>query len=240
MVLMNHQYGVYKLVDFWHSLGMNWNHIDAMLRGTGRFQWSELDGGILFTNGNMAVAKGESTIIATGESYPPLAKLWKDFTCHMTGDAQVGTLARFGRTNLWRSIGVEWIDEAYFRCFPGARWMAGPKRAVIPLGEGDSPVGIVMPLRVDAKDRFTPVDGISDAEVFSRFSSERNDYYAMTQEKIAREISDLQASISNNKDRITEIESEIDGDRRSITRLERLADERNLHVEPLRTDAKTD
>ena len=122
---------------------MNWLHIEALLKGTGSFKWFVLDGRTLVTNGFVAVLKGDMDLTQTGEPYAPLGKLWKNHMTQLGADLKVGELSKTGSQFL-RKIGDELIDEAYYRCFPSAKWIQGPKRPLIASVDG-ALVAIVMP-----------------------------------------------------------------------------------------------
>jgi hypothetical protein len=225
---------------------MNWKHIEAMLRGSGRFQWAVLNGEHLVSNGSFAVRRGGSTaecvVLLTepqcvGEPYSPLANLWSAHEKHLGVKSKIGGHPwKFGG-QFCREIDEEWIDEAYFRCFPGAVWSGGLKRSLMAHVDGRL-MGIVMP--TGQRGEKLPALGTTDAEVFSPYSNERNDWYLLTREKISSEIEDLCEHIEANEEKIKIAEEENDYYRREIESLERLAKERFHPVEPAALDAKTD
>jgi hypothetical protein len=225
---------------------MNWKHIEAMLKGSGRFQWAVVDGQHLVTNGHFAVVRGEVTIPEKGEACAPLEKLWRNYYVTKLGAAEVGGLVLVGEAQYLRKVGPEWIEEAYFRCFPGAKWFVGPKHCLLAAVDGVTVVALVMPLKQEDEERPIIPEGISDAQVFARFSAEENGWYLLSEDKLASEIGDLLFSISDKEYKITDLENEIDSARREIESLERLQRERFPPVElspsneaaPL-TEAKT-
>lgn len=205
---------------------MNWQHIEAMLRGTGRFRWAVLNGEHLVTNGAFAMLRGPLTIPeCTGEPYPALAKLWLDFSTKLGRPAKVGSHPfKFG-VQFCRQIGEEWIDEAYFRCFPEAKWVDGPSRSLIAFV--DSQLAAMM-MPTGQRGQKLPAMGVSDEDVFGPFCNDRNDWYLIKNEKISAEIGDLLEYIEANEAKIQTAEQENDSYRREIDSLERLAKERNL------------
>ena len=225
---------------------MNWKHIEAMLRGSGRFQWAVLNGEHLVTNGWFAVRRGGPTADGValltepqciGEPYSPLAGLWSAHEKHLAVKSKVGGHPwKFG-VQFCREIDEEWIDEAYFRCFPGAVWSSGLKRTLMAHVDGRL-MGIVMPTGQGGEK--LPALGATDAQVFSNYSNERNDWYLLTAEKLSSEIIDLRDHIEANEDKICTAEKENECYRREIESLERLAKERLHPVEPADVDAKAD
>ena len=95
---------------------MNWNHVTAMLKGTGRYRWAKSEEQTVLTNGHFALLKPvDQNIDLAGDAFASLEKLWTE--------AMPGPIAIVGALSKVRTLLSEDRMEVHRRSllsmFPG-------------------------------------------------------------------------------------------------------------------------
>ena len=227
---------------------MNWQHIEAMMKGAGRLHRATVDGQIIITN-EFAMCRYDGQFPIEDEPvYEKLVALWNKYTSHV-GETVVEPGMLIPEPDAWmtgyrREIGGYFINEAYFRCFdsPDVQWSLGPVSQNVHnlmVKSGNDLLAVVMPMRTVPPWPEPITEEIPDEKVFEPHCSERNDYYLATIAIIYQQIIDLYDMIDSNEERIEALEDENASALREIKALERRRGALPRHVEPATPDAQS-
>jgi hypothetical protein len=208
---------------------MNWKHIEAVIKGSGRFHRCQHEGMTLITNEHIALIwEPGSFELQNSPEYEALARLWPQHTADMKQVVKPGGLFPCGR-NYARAMdpAKEFIDEAFFRCFdsPRTTWRLGfasahgdGSHSVVALVD-EKPVALIMPIRA-SRSGGCIMEDVADADVFHPFCSEENGFYLISVAKLREQLDDAQMSLEQKRQDAMRIESEIEDYQSLIRSLE--------------------
>lgn len=185
---------------------MNYHHIEALLRHSGRVQCAEHNGRMLLTDGHFACEcpafTGETT------NFDKLSENWAKWEARTVAPSPVDT--KVTKTKDYRrKIGPAFINEAFYRALdgPGFTWTATGAESELLVHFNGKLMAVVMPLRYGGGG--APCSTPTDAEVFEPFSSEANDYYLSGDKVLEKEIAELENEIEEKEGKKDDLEADI-------------------------------
>ncbi len=212
--------------------GINYAHVDALLKAADQRYKYTVDGQQLVTQGHFIVVYDGKMDLSEFEERPVeilWGKLQSDFSKTSSGSYGKTYLETGDNLHVHVAYGIV-FREAFARCFPGAVFFKAPsldKTHGLGVTMRGELVAGLMGMR-DTAIGSLPVEA-TDAEVFAPFACEENGYYLTEDDGLGQRVADLEEELEGEYLELKRLEDE-------LGRCEKAIDQIKINLASLRKE----